>query len=67
MMTGFVDVNRPVAAIAQQRQASPAHRYCATTVVTGHLSVATVGYGPLLQCLFIVVMAHIVSFAFCTI
>jgi hypothetical protein len=34
-------VNRFVAAVAQRRQVSPVRRYCATTVATSRLSVAT--------------------------
>jgi hypothetical protein len=51
----FADVNRSVAVVAQQRRANLARCYYSTTVVTGCLSVAIVGYGPLLPCLFVVV------------
>jgi hypothetical protein len=41
-----------IVVVAQQRRA---RRYCATIVSTDRLPIATVDYGPLLQCLFVVV------------
>jgi hypothetical protein len=41
IVMGLADLNRLVAAVAQQRRVSPAHRYYATIVAMSHL--------PLLQ------------------
>jgi hypothetical protein len=60
-VASLADVNKPIAVVAQQRQTSPTHRYCATTVATDRLPVATVSYGPLLQCLFIVVIQQFID------
>jgi hypothetical protein len=60
----LTDINRFIAVVNQQRRASPTRRYFICNhssdaiVATYHLPVATVSYGPLLQCLFVVVMEH---------